>query len=148
MISRRTNHQRKYSSFKDKPERRPGSAKWLEDELDAIVREILPLIETCCFTCATVHGLEVGHLFSRRHRHGRWDTSIDGNCHRQCNPCNQRHINDSTIYQDKFIDRFGERAFHDLAERVHSNQKLTYSDLLTLLEEKEQQLLKLQGKAA
>lgn len=148
MISHRTNHQRKYSAFRDKPVRRPMSARWLEDELDAIVREILPFIETCCFTCTTVHDLQVGHLFERRWRHGRWDTTIDGNNHRQCAPCNKLHENKPTIYQDKFIDRFGERAFHDLAERVHSKQKLTYSDLLSLLEEKEQQLLKLKGKAA
>lgn len=144
----RTNYQRKYTGFRDKPERRAGSTKWVEDELDAIVRLILPLMESCCFTCATVHGLEVGHLFSRRHRHGRWDTSIDGNCHRQCNPCNQFHINSSTLYQDKFIDRFGERAFADLAERVHSNQKITYSDLLELLEQKEAQLKALKEKVA
>lgn len=148
MITRRTNYQRKHSAFRDKPVRRPMSQKYLEDELDAIVREILALMETCCFTCGTVRGLEVGHLFSRRHRHGRWDTSIDGNCHRQCNPCNQLHIGNARIYQDKFIDRFGERAFHDLAERVHSKQKLVYADLLNLLEEKEAQLKTLQGKAA
>lgn len=147
-FQRRTNYQKKYTAFRDKPVRRAGSTKWLEDELDAIVRLILPYLELCCFTCGTVHGLEVGHLFSRRHRHGRWDTTIDGNCHRQCNPCNQIHINNATIYQDRYIDRFGAQAFIDLNFRVHSKQKLIYADLLELLEAKEAQLLKLQGKAA
>jgi hypothetical protein len=148
MIPRRTNYQRKYSSFRDKPVRREMSDKYLRDELDAIVREILPLIESCCFTCATQHNLQVGHLFERRHTHTRWDTSIDGNNHLQCAPCNKKHEEKPAIYTNKFIKRFGERAYADVAERAHSNQKLTYSDLLELLEEKQEQLKKLKTSIA
>lgn len=141
----RTNYQRKYSSFKAKPERREGSTKWFEDELDAIVRLILPLIETHCFTCSTTHGLQVGHLFERRHRHLRWDTSVDGNCHLQCPRCNQLHEQRPDIYRNKFIDRFGPEAYRELEIRKSSMQKVDLEDLLT---EKEAQLLKLKGKAA
>lgn len=147
MIPRRTNYQRRYSSFSDKPER-PGSTRWLEGELDAIVRLILPLMEACCFTCGSTKELQVGHLFERRHRHTRWDTSEGGNNHLQCPNCNSRHEAFPEKYRDMFTIRFGERAYADVAERAHSQQKLTYSDLLELLEEKEQQLLKLKGKAA
>lgn len=122
------------------------STRWLEDELDAIVRLILPLMEFYCFTCGSQYGLQVGHLFERRHRHTRWDTTIDGNNHLQCPPCNKKHESHPTIYQDKFIARFGERAYAEIGERAHC--KLKIADLLEILEEKEQQLLKLQGKAA
>jgi hypothetical protein len=63
----RTNYQKKFSAFRDKPVRRSGSTKWLEDELDAIVRLILPLLESNCFTCGATKDLQVGHLTERRH---------------------------------------------------------------------------------
>lgn len=145
---RRTNYQRKYSAFRDKPMRRPMSQKYLEDELDAIVRLILPLLESSCFTCGSTKELQVGHLFERRWRHARWDTSEKGNNHLQCGTCNAKHEGKPEKYTNMYTIRFGERAYADLCERAHSKQKLTYSDLLSLLEEKEQQLLKLRGKAA
>lgn len=148
MINRRTNHQRKYTAFKDKPVRRPMSQKYLEDELDAIVRLILPLMESNCFTCGSTKELQVGHLFERRHRLTRWDTHETGGNHLQCPNCNSRHEAFPEKYRNMFTLRFGERAFADVADRAHSNQKLTYSDLLELLEQKEAQLLRLQGKAA
>lgn len=147
MISRRTNYQRK-QAFRDKPVRRVMSTKYLEDELDAIVRLILPLMESACFTCGATKNLQVSHLFERRHRLTRWDTSPEGNNHLMCKQENANHENHPEVYTNKFLKRFGERAFADVADRAHSNQKLTYSDLLDLLEQKEQQLLKLQGKAA
>lgn len=124
------------------------SQKYLEDELDAIVREIMHLAERSCFTCGSTKELQVGHLFERRHRHTRWDTDETGNNHLQCPNCNSRHEAFPEKYRDMFTVRFGERAYADLAERVHSKQKLTYSDLLDLLEQKEAQLKTLQGKAA
>lgn len=124
------------------------SQRYLEDELDAIVREIMHLAERTCFTCGSTKELQVGHLFERRHRHTRWDTHEEGNNHLQCPNCNSRHEAFPEKYRDMFTIRFGERAYADLADRVHSKQKLTYSDLLTMLEEKEAQLQKLRGKAA
>jgi hypothetical protein len=145
---RRTNYQKKFSAFRDKPVRRPMSQRYLEDELDAIVREVLHLAEKSCFTCGSTKELQVGHLFERRHRHTRWDTHEAGNCHLQCAKCNCAHEADRSKYENTFTIRLGERAFADVAERAHSRQKLTYSDLLELLEAKEAQLLKLKGKAA
>lgn len=144
----RTNYQRKYSSFNPKPERDEMTDKYVRDELDAIVRLILPLIETCCFTCGSQYGLQVGHLFERRHTHTRWDTTVDGNNHLQCAPCNRKHESHPGIYRDKFIDRFGIAAFNELDFRLRNKQKLTGPDLRDLLTEKEDQLTKLRGKAA
>lgn len=124
------------------------SQRYLEDELDAIVRLIFPLIERNCFTCGSTKELQVGHLFERRHRHTRWDTHEEGNNHLQCPNCNSAHEAKPLKYINMFTIRFGERAYSDLAERAHSKQKLTYSDLLTLLEEKEQQLKELKARAA
>jgi len=146
MINRRTNYQRK-KPFPKKPPR-PMSDKYLRDELDGIVRLILPLMETSCFTCGTTKNLQVGHLLERRHLHTTWDTHPEGNNHRQCESCNVLHEAKPEIYRDKFIARFGERAYAELCERAANKQKLTYLDLLALLEEKEAQLKMLQGKAA
>jgi hypothetical protein len=146
MITRRTNYQQR----KPFPKKlaRPMSDKYLREELDAIVRLILPLMETCCFTCGTTKRLQVGHLVERRHGHTRFDTHPEGNNHRQCEPCNVLHEAKPTIYQDKFIARFGERAYADIQERAHSKAKLAYSDLLSLLEEKQEELSRLKGKEA
>lgn len=148
MITRRTNYQRRRSAFKDKPVRRPMSTRYLEDELDAITRDIMHLAERSCFTCGSTKELQVGHLFERRHRLTRWDTGEKENCHLQCCKCNAKHESHPEKYINMFTIRFGERAFADLADRAHSRQKLTYSDLLALLEEKEAQLKSLKGKAA
>lgn len=149
MIPRRTNYQRKYSSFKPKPERRDKmSIPYLRDELDAIVRLILPLIESHCFTCSKTRGLQVGHLLERRHMHTRFDTTIDGNNHLQCPTCNARHEGEAEIYRNKYIDRFGVEAYEELEFRSRNKQKLYVADLEQLLEGKEAQLQKLRGKAA
>lgn len=148
MLPRKTNYQHKYSAFRDKPVRRAGSTRWLEDELDAIVRLIMPLMEKSCFTCGSTKELQVGHLFERRHRHTRWDTSEEGNNHLQCPNCNSRHEDFPEKYINMFTIRFGERAYSDLAERAHSKQKLTYTDLTELLEAKEAQLKEVKARAA
>lgn len=124
------------------------SQRYLEDELDAITREIMHLAERSCFVCGSTKELQVGHLFERRHRHTRWDTNEKGNCHLQCPKCNYKHEERPEKYTDIFTIRFGERAYADLAERAHSKQKLTYSDLLAMLEEKEAQLKELKARAA
>ncbi len=131
---RRTNYQRKQSFSKKPP--RPMSEKYLRDELDALVRLIMHKLESSCFTCGATKELQVGHLFERRHRHTRWDTSKEGNNHLQCCKCNAKHEERPGIYRDKFLLRFGERAFDDLATRAHSNQKLGYTELLEIYQEK------------
>lgn len=124
------------------------STRWLEDELDAIVRQIMHLAEKSCFTCGSTKELQVGHLVERRHRHCRWDTTEDGAVHLQCPSCNSRHEAFPEKYINMFTLRFGEGAYAEIQERAHSKQKLTYSDLIELLEEKQKQLQKLKGKAS
>lgn len=127
---------------------RIGSTRWVEAQLDDLTRKILHLLESSCFTCGSRKELQVGHLFERRHRHTRWDTEEQGNNHLQCPKCNYHHEAFPEKYRDMFTIRFGERAYSDLATRAHSNQKITFTDLTTLLEEKRAQLKTLQGKAA
>jgi Bacteriophage Lambda NinG protein len=144
---RRTNFQQK-KSFSKKPPR-VMSERYLVAELDAITSIIVRKQESACFIigCQKRVDLENGHLFERRHRWTRWDTTLEGNCHAQCPKHNQEHESNFTLYQDSYIQRFGERAFDDLANRAHSNQKITYSDLLELLEEKKLQLESLKAAA-
>lgn len=143
----KTNYQQK-KAFSNKPPR-VMSERYLVAELDAITSIIVRMKESVCFNigCDKRVSLECGHLFERRHRHTRWDTSLDGNCHAQCPKHNQEHEQNFRKYQDSYIQRFGERAFDDLANRAHSNQKITYTDLLELLEEKQRQLAELKRAA-
>lgn len=124
------------------------SIPYLRDELDAIVRLILPLMESYCFTCSKTRGLQVGHLLERRHMHTRFDTTVDGNNHLQCPQCNSDHERKPETYRNKYIDRFGVEAYNELEFRSRNKQKLYVADLERLLEEKEAQLKTLQGKAA
>lgn len=127
---------------------RIGSTRWVESQLDELTRRILHLIESSCFTCGSRKDLQVGHLVERRHRHCRWDTTEDGSVHLQCGPCNALHETRPEKYIDMFTIRFGERAYADIQDRAHSNQKITFTDLTALMEEKQEQLKTLRGKAA
>lgn len=128
------------------PTTRLGSTRWVEAQLDDLTRKILHLIESSCFTCGSTKELQVSHLFERRHRHTRWNTTEQGNNHLQCPKCNCQHEAFPEKYRNMYTLRFGERAYADLAERAHSNQKITFSDLLELLEEKQMQLRELKSK--
>ena len=144
----KSNYQHKQAFSKKPP--RPMSDKYLHDELDAITSVIVRMLESVCFTvgCDKRVGLECGHLFERRHKHTRYDTTPDGNCHAQCPLHNQEHERNPSLYEASYIQRFGEAKFEALRARARSNQKLTYSDLLELLEQKQQQLAELKSKAA
>lgn len=129
------------------PTTRPGSTRWVEAQLDELTRRILHLMESSCFTCGSRKDLQVGHLVERRHRHCRWDTTESGSVHLQCGPCNAVHESKPEKYINMYTIRFGERAYADILERAYSNQKITFSDLLELLEEKQNQLKELKSKA-
>ena len=143
----RTNYQQKKFTTK-KP--RVMSERYLTAELDAIVSIIVRKQESVCFIigCEKRVGLECGHLFERRHRHTRFDTNLDGNNHAQCPKHNQEHESNPSLYQDSYIQRFGQKAFDELEARAHSNQKLTYSDLLEMFEEKQRELEELKRRVA
>src|SRR5688500_951410 len=111
----RTNYQKKYSAFRDKHVLRLMSQRHLEANLAAITRDVMHLAEKSCFTGGSTKELQVGHLFERRHRHTRWDTSEDGNNHLQCPNCNSSHEYMPDRYINTYTIRFGERAYSDLA---------------------------------
>jgi hypothetical protein len=125
---------------------RIGSTRWVEAQLDDLTRRIWHILEHSCFTCGSRKDLQVGHLVERRHRHCRWDTHESGAVHLQCGPCNALHESKPEKYINMFTLRFSEQAYADILGRAHSNQKITYSDLLALLEEKQEQLDRLKGK--
>lgn len=125
------------------------SVRWLETRLDELTSGIVRINEQVCFNagCGVKTGLQCGHLFERRHRPTRWDIHPEGNNHSQCERHNFLHEEKPSLYQDSFIERFGERAFDDLANRSRSNTKITYSDLEALYEERKQQLAELKKAA-
>jgi hypothetical protein len=144
----KTNYQQK-KSFSNKPPRLM-SVRYLEAELDALTSLIVRKQEPICFIigCDKTASLECGHLLERRHRHTRWDVDPKGNCHSQCPLHNQMHEAKPEIYQNSFIERFGQQAFDDLVARSRSNQKITYTELLDLYEERKAMLAAKQQEVA
>lgn len=114
----------------------PGSVRDLERILDALTREIVLRQESKCFTCPATTNLQCGHLFERRHRGTRWDVAPNGNNHAQCSNCNGLHEEMPYIYIGAYVRRFGQAAYDELDRRAHSNHKLTYSELLEMIEER------------
>jgi len=126
----------------------PGSRRELEACLDSLARKIILRNERICFTCGSSNGLDWGHLFERRHRGTRWDISPSGGNHAQCNLCNAAHEATPGIYEQKYIDKFGEEKFVALRERAHSKHKFTYLELEEMIREREECLNAIVGRSA
>ena len=126
------------------------SVRWLETRLDEQTTKIIKLLEQVCFIpdCGKREGLQCGHLFERRFRPTRWDIDPTGNNHAQCEFHNSLHEEKPEIYRNAYTLRFGERAYHDLAERAHSKGKITYIELVSKWEEYKLILAQMKGRAA
>ncbi len=77
-----------------------------------------------CFTCGKTYDLTNGHLFTRGFYIVRWDML---NCHAQCVGCNFRHEFDPSVYQLKFIEKYGLETYKELYRKAHRPNK--FSDL-------------------
>lgn len=53
----------------------------------------------------------------------------------QCWDCNAKHNDDKKPLTNYYTKKFGERAYHDLATRAHSNDKMSYEDLFNKWQE-------------
>lgn len=84
-----------------------------------------------CFTCRSRENLTCGHLFTRSYYIVRWDLL---NCHAQCVGCNYRHEFDPSVYQLKFIDKYGLEVYKELYRRAHRPNKFTDKQLKEMLE--------------
>lgn len=122
----------------------PNSVRGLENVLDDLVRKVLPLDESVCFTDGRrgtpADPLTVSHLFGRAQRPTRFDVHLEGNNHLMHASCNSQHNDDKSIYRDKYIERFGVEAYEDLDRRAHSNRTFDYLELYRLIEQREAML--------
>lgn len=101
--------------------------KDVKDEMDQLVRDILKLRDSVCFTCPQTENLHVGHLFRRGLETVRWNIL---NNHLQCDPCNSLHEEEPEHYIGCFVQRFGEAAYIILRTRSRQSHKLSYIELL------------------
>lgn len=109
------------------------SAKAVKAELDHLVREILPLVETCCFVCAAPGKhieLHPGHYITRKVLALRWDWTR--NVHLQCNPCNGEHNTNRGWYRGMLVLELGEDAVIGMDRIEQENPRLEYTDLLAI----------------
>lgn len=100
-------------------------------KLDKITSLIVVRRDRKCFTCGSTQNLQCGHLFTRSLYAVRWNLL---NCHAQCRGCNFRHEFDATIYNLKFIDKFGLDAYKELYRIAHRPNKLTNKQLQEIYE--------------
>lgn len=119
---------------------------WLEERLDELVSQIIRLRGKGCVTCPARTRLTCSHLFSRYFRPTRFDIELGGNCMVQCWDCNSKHNDDKKPLTDYYTKKFGERAYHDLATRAHSNDKVSYQDLYAKWESYKLILAQMKGK--
>lgn len=121
-----------------------GSVRDLENQLDELVRKVLPLSESVCFTDGRPgtqnDPLEVSHLFGRAQRPTRFDVHPDGNNHLQHHSCNSKHNDDKSIYQNAFIERHGEEAYREIETRAHQGGVFEYTELLRMILQRESML--------
>lgn len=124
------------------------SVRWLEDALDDLTSKIIRVRGAGCVTCPARTRLTCSHIFTRTWRPTRWDISPDGNCHVQCENCNNANEANPGPLRGYYVSRFGERALEDLARRAHSHDKMGYADLVALWESYKLILKELKEQAA
>jgi len=96
-----------------------GLRSEIERALDEMQRRTLRSKENMiCFCCGNA-GDQVGHIYGRRHRHTRWDTHEQGNCHILCSDCHRADTDHKLdpSYKDIFEDRFGHEALLEIRTR-------------------------------
>lgn len=121
------------------------SGKEIKNEMDQLVRDILALRDSECFTCHIRRDqwpLEVGHLIHRVNERVRWNLQ---NCNAQCRECNSEHNNDAEIYIGCFVQRYDVEAYAELRALSQRSHKPGYTQLLVLRDNLRSELEKLKG---
>src|SRR3990172_8063152 len=100
---------RQINRYKKKPPR-PFSVRYIEARLDELTSAIVRLRGDGCVTCPARTNLTCSHLLTRTWRPTRFDIHTHGNCHVQCDRCNQHHEEDSWPLTDYYLRTFGKKA--------------------------------------
>lgn len=109
-----------------------GTEAWYKQRLTLYFSLYIRQRDGECVLCFTTEELQCGHLWHRDMPATEFDTE---NCYALCATCNYRHEFSPRRYHDYVLTQLGERGYHDLAERAHSNIKLGFNELTILYEE-------------
>ena len=104
--------------------------KQLKATLDKVFSEYIRARDGRCFTCGSTENLQCGHLFSRVSLVTRW---FEKNAHAQCNGCNLRHEYDFAVYEDAFINCYGQEEYDRLKALHYKSIKLSRAELIELI---------------
>jgi hypothetical protein len=127
-------YRRAYMSRSRLVERPPeeGSRKGLVAELDRLTSLIVRKRDRKCVTCGSVQSLQCSHFYSRRYLSVRFDLR---NCNAMCAGCNRRHNRDRKPYERYMLKAYGTGVVTELDQLRASLHKVTYVQLLELLDE-------------
>jgi len=103
---------------KPKPKMKRGTIK---NKLWEVQSKILRAKYQKCVLCGKTQRLQCGHIFSRDTITTSFDIHDKGNCHCQCDGCNQVHKKDMWIYYDWYIGKWGKDEFDKLYGRYKNN---------------------------
>lgn len=122
-----------YSTFKTSKPRR-DSERAIKGELTYLCSQITRLRQPFCCLCGNNNWreLEAGHFWHRAMPPTEFDLL---NLNTLCHECNGRHEYEPRAYQDYMLQMLGERDFHDLAQKAHSQTKIGYVELVELREQ-------------
>lgn len=121
-----------YSSFKTTKPRR-DSERAIKQELTTLCSQITRHRMPFCCLCGegNWNKLEAGHFWHRDMPPTEFDLT---NLATLCKDCNRRHEYNPRPYGDYMLQTLGEREYHELAERAHSQTKIGYVALIELRE--------------
>lgn len=134
------------SAFRTTKPRR-DSERAIKLELAFLVSQITRLQTQFCVLCGENNWsrLEAGHFWHRAMPPTEFDLT---NLSTLCHACNAAHEYNPRPYRDYMLLTLGEREYHDLAERAHSQTKIGYVALTELREQLRATLAEIKEAAA
>ena len=105
--------------------------KKLVSTLDKVFSLYIRNRDKQCVICGSRERLTCGHLLTRTAYSTRWD---EMNCACQCVGCNGRHEWDASKYTVWFLNKFGKKAYEELALRHYTIRKFTNEELKEMIQ--------------
>lgn len=108
------------------------SEKLIRDECDNLIRDIIKIRDSSCFTCGIPRkwvAVFPGHYITRKVLALRW--SLD-QVHAQCNLCNSQHNTEPIVYRKALMKEYDEAFVLQLEFIAQQNPRVEYTDLLAI----------------
>lgn len=135
-----------YNSFKTNKPRR-DSDRFIKAECSTLCSQITRHRMPFCCLCGegNWNKLEAGHFWHRDMPPTEFDLT---NLNTLCHACNTAHEYNPRPYRDYMLLTLGEREYHDLAEKAHSQTKIGYVALVEFREQLRTTLAEIKEAAA